>query len=80
MANSSSLLELFALLESRLGVPLRYERLPWRLSDQRFFVADNSKASRLLDWAPRTPKQEGIARTVRWVEEALAAETPYSRA
>ena len=52
--NSLSLLELFAILEKRLDVRLKYERLPWRTSDQKFFVADNAKATRLLGWQPRT--------------------------
>lgn len=69
MANSSSLLELFAGLEVMAGVTLRYERLPWRLSDQRFFVADNRKATRLLGWAPRVDKATGIGRMFRWTEE-----------
>ena len=65
--NSSSLLELFAFLESELGTALPYRRLPWRHSDQKFFVADNSKARRLLDWKPAVSKQEGIRKMIEWV-------------
>ena len=53
IANSSSLLELFAILEKTLNVELDYERLPWRHSDQKFFVANNAKAEKLLGWRPR---------------------------
>ena len=42
--NSMSLLELLQYLEQRLGIKLNYTHLPWRQSDQKFFVADNSKA------------------------------------
>ena len=66
IANSSSLLELFAQLESQAGVRLVYERLPWRHSDQRFFVADTRKAQRLLGWRPRVDKAAGIARMLDW--------------
>lgn len=66
VANSCSLLELFAVLEDHFGVALRYERLPWRLSDQRYFVADNRKATRTLGWAPRVDRAEGIARMIAW--------------
>ena len=66
MANSSSLLELFAQLEDLVGVTLRFERRPWRHSDQRFFVADNSKACRLLGWQPRVNKAIGVARMLEW--------------
>ncbi len=71
MANSSSLLELFATLEARLRVALRYRRLPWRHDDQRFFVANNAKAKTLLGWEPAVTKDEGVDRTLAWVETSL---------
>ncbi|MDE1171698.1 MAG: GDP-mannose 4,6-dehydratase [Verrucomicrobium sp.] len=64
--NSSSLLELFLMLEEMLKIKLRYEMLPWRHSDQRFFVADSSKAERLLGWKPRVDKAKGVARMAEW--------------
>jgi CDP-paratose 2-epimerase len=71
MANSSSLLELFEILESELKVKLKYERLPWRHSDQKFFVANNGKAQALLDWKPGIGKREGILRTIEWARERM---------
>ncbi|RME58430.1 NAD-dependent epimerase/dehydratase family protein [Candidatus Parcubacteria bacterium] len=65
--NSLSLLELFRLLEEYLGVHLVYTHLPARKSDQRFFVADISKASRLLQWKPRVSLSEGIEMMLDWV-------------
>ena len=62
MANSLSLLELLALLEAELDVALRYTRLPVRASDQKVFVADISKARRLLGWAPCVSKEDGVRR------------------
>ena len=67
--NSSSLLELFAFLEQELQVTLNYRRLPWRHSDQKFFVANNSKACRLLEWRPAVSKEQGIRRMVQWVQQ-----------
>jgi len=69
MANSCSLLELFEMLERLLNVRLQYRQLPWRHSDQKFFVADISKARRLLDWAPKLTKEEGVKRTLEWVRQ-----------
>jgi CDP-paratose 2-epimerase len=66
MENSMSLLELLLHLEKRLGIKLKYEHLPWRQSDQKFFVADNSKAERLIGWSPKMSKEQGIEDTLAW--------------
>jgi len=66
--NSSSLLELFEFLNAELSIELKYTHLPWRHSDQKFFVADNSKAQRVLKWKPQVRKEEGIRRMLKWVE------------
>jgi CDP-paratose 2-epimerase len=71
IANSSSLLELFRLLEAKLDVKLRHTRLPWRHDDQKFFVANNAKAKRLLGWEPRMIQAEGVSRTLEWVAATL---------
>lgn len=67
MANSLSLLELFALLEELTGINLSYTKLPPRESDQRVFVADLAKARRLLDWEPRVSARVGIQAMLDWV-------------
>jgi CDP-paratose 2-epimerase len=69
--NSISLLELLQMLEGKLGITLSYHRLPWRQSDQKFFVADNRKAQRLLKWSPKTTRDEGINSVIEW--ERIAA-------
>lgn len=75
MRNSCSLLELFGMLENWLDIRLRYERLPWRHSDQKFFVADITKACRLLEWEPRINREDGIKRMLDWVREMMAVKT-----
>jgi CDP-paratose 2-epimerase len=67
MANSMSLLELFAHLEQKLGIAMTYRQLPWRHSDQKFFVADNRRARELLGWEPRIKKEAGIEELLAWV-------------
>ena len=64
--NSMSLLELFRLLERRENIRMVYQRLPWRSSDQRYFVADCAKATRLLDWRPSVTREEGVADALEW--------------
>lgn len=73
LANSLSLLELFALLGRHTGQALRFTQNPPRQSDQRVFVADIGKAARLLDWQPTVSKEAGIARMLQWVGEAQPA-------
>lgn len=68
-ANSLSLLELFTLLEDITGARLNYKQLPARESDQRVFVADVSKARRLLGWEPQVSSRQGILQMVDWVRE-----------
>ena len=60
--NSLSLLELFAMLEQRLGIKMQYKQLEWRESDQKVFVADITKAKNIIKWQPKVNKEEGIAK------------------
>ena len=68
--NSMSLLELLNFLEDRLSLKLNYKHLPWRQSDQKFFVADNSKAARLINWIPRTTREQGLETVIDWENQA----------
>lgn len=72
MANSLSLLELFALLSEELGVTLKFESLPQRASDQKVFVADIRKAKEKLGWTPQISAKEGIRRSLSWNKKTLS--------
>ena len=72
MENSMSLLELFLFLEARLGIQLNYTQLPWRQSDQRFFVADNGKAGRVIAWSPQVTREQGLETVIAWETEAAS--------
>lgn len=67
MENSSSVLELFSVLESLLGVKLRFKKIPWRHEDQRFFVADTQKCQKSLHWSPKISKITGLEYVLDWV-------------
>lgn len=66
ITNSLSLLELFGLLEEFSGVKLKYTKLVPRESDQRVFVSDIGKASRLIGWQPQVHARNGVARMLEW--------------
>lgn len=68
MDNSLSLLELFALLENKLGVKMKYTQLPWRESDQKVFVADINKVYNVIGWIPVVSVEEGIDRMLIWLQ------------
>jgi CDP-paratose 2-epimerase len=67
--NSLSLLELFDHLAAKLeSPPLSYVQTPRRASDQDFFVADISKAERLLGWQPQVSVSSGLDLMLEWSE------------
>lgn len=69
MENSLSLLELFEMLETITGFPMRFEKLDWRHGDQKVFVADTNKARHDFDWTPTVSKQDGIREMMEWSKE-----------
>ena len=68
--NSLSLLELFSMLERELDIQLHYKTLPPRMSDQRVFIADITKAKNLIGWKPYLDKDEGIRKMIEWVSQS----------
>lgn len=71
MANSLSLLELFELLGKLIGQPLSYTQGPARESDQRLFVADIGKISKITAWQPQVSATAGVGRMLEWVESIV---------
>jgi CDP-paratose 2-epimerase len=65
--NSLSLLELFSLLEQQLKISLAFLKLPVRSSDQRVFIADTTRAQRILNWAPIVSKEAGVGKMLEWI-------------
>ncbi len=67
--NSLSLLELFQLLQAKLNVELQYEKLEFRKSDQKIFIADNRNISKLIGWSPAIDKKKGIDNMLDWLSK-----------
>ncbi|MCF6204597.1 MAG: GDP-mannose 4,6-dehydratase [Methylococcaceae bacterium] len=67
--NSSSLLELFQFLEQELDITITYKQLPPRESDQKVFVSDITKVTKMTCWQPKVDKQAGIRKMIDWVSQ-----------
>ena len=68
ISESLSLLELFDMLNEMLSVKMKWKQLPWRLSDQKVFVADITKIKNDIGWEPQVSARTGISRMIDWVK------------
>ena len=66
--NSFSILELFNFLENELDIKMIYSQLPQRVSDQKVFIADISKAKNLIGWEPKVSLEQGIRKLIKWIK------------
>jgi CDP-paratose 2-epimerase len=67
-ANTLSLVELIAHLESRFGRPMEYTFYDWRPGDQLVYVSDIRKARDDFGWSPRTSVETGLTKLIEWLE------------
>ena len=65
-SNSASLLEVLSQIKALTGEAPRVDWGAERMGDQRWYVADTSKASRVLDWKPETSIRQGLRRLLDW--------------
>lgn len=69
LQNSTSLLELIAEIRSLTRSKVEIEWGPERLADQRWFVADTSRARDVLGWRPKVSIREGLRKLHDWYLE-----------
>lgn len=65
--NSLSLLELFSMLNELLDIELTFEKLPFRESDQKVFVADTMKITCMTGWKPKVGARQGVSTMLNWL-------------
>jgi len=63
--------ELGPLLKPWVGSLPEVSYRPWRPSDQRVFVSDVRRVSRVLGWHPRVDVKDGLAQLVVWIRDHL---------
>lgn len=68
LKNSLSILELLNFLEQYLDIKLKYTNNLFRKSDQKVFIADNSKLFSLLNFEPDMNYDKGLSEMIEWVE------------
>lgn len=68
-ANAISVNEYLSFLSKTLGRKLKLKNKKTRPGDQLYFVADNSKAKKILAWAPRVSYKKGLPEMLKWISE-----------
>src|SRR3712207_6597994 len=58
--NTLSLLQLVASLEKKLGRKLKFDFGDWRPGDQKVFICDISKFSKVTGWTPKVSTDRGV--------------------
>lgn len=72
MNNSLSIIELLQNYETMLDTQVNYFHVPNRESDQAVFVADTTKADRMLGWKPTVSWRQGLLDMIEWMKVARA--------
>jgi CDP-paratose 2-epimerase len=66
--NTISLLELINLIEEKTSIKFRkIEYKSWRPSDQKIYISDITKASKILSWKPGITPEKGLEKLIEWV-------------
>jgi len=65
--NTLSLNELVHVLDAGSRPALKVSYDDWRPGDQKVFISDIAKATRLLGWVPKVSPQEGIKKLSKWI-------------
>jgi len=67
--NQVSISEFIEYLKKKLNKPVRYKFSGWRPGDQKYFVSDNSKLYKYLNWTPKISMQNGVDKLIDWIEK-----------
>jgi CDP-paratose 2-epimerase len=65
--NTLSLLELIEKLEKKIKKKIKYSFLKQRFGDQKYFVNDLRKVTKMTGWKPKISVDEGITRYLNWI-------------
>jgi CDP-paratose 2-epimerase len=71
--NTTSLLELLALIGDLTGRQPDVKFAEWRTADQQYYVSDVRAFSELTGWSPRVGVRVGVAKLNHWLQEFRGA-------
>lgn len=69
--NTLSLLELLKLLEKLTGKRPKVSFSSQIPADQKVYISDISKATKLLGWKPQVKPEKGVRKVAEWISENL---------
>lgn len=69
--NSFSLLQVLSLLHTKIGKSPKITLTKERLGDQKYFVSNNAKAKKFLNWQPTTAFTSGVSSLISWQQTNL---------
>jgi CDP-paratose 2-epimerase len=67
--NTTSLLELTSLISELHGEPIELQFADWRTADQRYYVSDTRRFSKLTGWRPRVGVRAGVGLLYGWLSD-----------
>jgi len=70
--NTLSLLELLSMLHKYTGKKTKVRYSDWRPTDQKVYISDITKATRVLGWKPTIDAMKGVQELVKWVQNNKA--------
>ncbi len=66
--NQLSILEFIEYLKKKLSKPIKYRFSSWRPGDQKYFVSDNTKLYKYLNWIPKISMEQGVDKLINWIK------------
>jgi len=64
--------KIIAMVEREVKIETEQQRLRPEKSEVMRLISDNSRAREVLGWAPQVSLEEGLKRTIHWINENLA--------
>jgi CDP-paratose 2-epimerase len=74
--NRISILEMIRLISDICGFDPRVLFSEWRSGDQKYYVSDTTRFSRITGWSPKVDILEGIQRLHEWLLQERGEEAP----